>query len=365
MKDLSCQDLAVRVADYLDDSLDAELRARIERHLRACPACQELLAAMRDNQDILSGSLGEDLTGAILSRTSGPACLRAESFLPDLIAGELPAADTELVDSHLEHCSDCRAVAETLVWLLPLLPQMGEIQPGRDFGAQVLARTTRRRSWRRRVHEGLQGRAEALERGFAGISQRWARAWQRPRFALEAAYFGVLLIVALCATPVSPLREAPPQALAVVQAGPQHLSDIVHNLGELPAGGAAFGSSVWAAATDRTAALLRPMSRDLERRRAQAAPAWTDLRAQADTLVARVRQGRIPEAGLTLKDLAGATAELWQRWWQAEAAATAPAQEAQPRPQVRQRQHTDESAGGGARGNAPRRLANHIWKTSE
>ena len=258
-----------------------------------------------------------------------------------------------------------RLDTETLVWLLPLLPQMGEIQPGRDFGAQVLARTTRRRSWRRRVHEGLQGRAEALERGFAGISQRWARAWQRPRFALEAAYFGVLLIVALCATPVSPLREAPPQALAVVQAGPQHLSDIVHNLGELPAGGAALGSSVWAAATDRTAALLKPMSRDLERRRAQAAPVWTDLRARADTLVARVRHGRIPEAGLTLKDLAGATAELWQRWWQAEAAATAPAQEAQPRPQVRQRQHTDESAGGGARGNAPRRLANHIWKTSE
>ena len=40
------------------------------------------------------------------------------------------------------------------------------------------------------------------------------------RFSLEAAYIGMVLLIALCGTPVSPLRQAPQKALEVVQASP-------------------------------------------------------------------------------------------------------------------------------------------------
>ena len=152
----------------------------------------------------------------VLSRTSGSGCDRACEQLSDLMDGTLVGMDRELVQAHLEHCDPCRSVAVALGWLEPLLPQMAEIDPGPDFTARVLARTSRR---------GIVGHVEpAIPVGPAGVMDRVGRWWDRqilrPGFAAQVAYAATLILVLLTAVPGAPFREVPGKALEIVQAGP-------------------------------------------------------------------------------------------------------------------------------------------------
>jgi predicted anti-sigma-YlaC factor YlaD len=44
---LTCQELVELVTDYLENSLEAETRARFELHLGVCPGCVDYLDQMR------------------------------------------------------------------------------------------------------------------------------------------------------------------------------------------------------------------------------------------------------------------------------------------------------------------------------
>lgn len=44
---MTCQELVELVTEYLEGKLDADLRARFEQHLAACPGCSEYLEQMR------------------------------------------------------------------------------------------------------------------------------------------------------------------------------------------------------------------------------------------------------------------------------------------------------------------------------
>lgn len=46
--ELSCQEFAELVTDYLDDALDAPTRARFDEHLVDCPDCPVYLHQMRE-----------------------------------------------------------------------------------------------------------------------------------------------------------------------------------------------------------------------------------------------------------------------------------------------------------------------------
>jgi hypothetical protein len=133
-----------------------------------------------------------DLTGAVLAATSGSSCARCEDQLVAHRDGELDPGTRELMNQHLEHCGDCRALALVLGWLGETLPAMREVELDALFTQDVLDRTSARppRPW-----EFL---AEKL--------RHWA---QRPLFPVEAAYAATLLLVLLFGTQLSPFQDLP------------------------------------------------------------------------------------------------------------------------------------------------------------
>lgn len=160
----------------------------------------------------------------VMNRTSGSPCQRAHELLPGLAGNELEELDRQLVQAHLEHCEPCRSVAVTLGWLGDLLPRMAVLDPGPDFTAAVVARTT-----------GAHSSAEKAVRaghtiGPAGLMDRIGRWWEKqilkPQFAMQFAYVATVVLVLLTALPVSPFRGAPEKALATMQAGPTALPGV-------------------------------------------------------------------------------------------------------------------------------------------
>lgn len=58
LEDLPCIELVELVTDYLDDALDADVRARFDSHLPYCEGCSSVLAQFREVVE-LSGRLTE------------------------------------------------------------------------------------------------------------------------------------------------------------------------------------------------------------------------------------------------------------------------------------------------------------------
>lgn len=141
----------------------------------------------------------DDLVASILRATSGSPCRAAEERLPALVDGVLDSVDEELVRGHLAGCTACTALERVLVEMRGALPWMAEVDPGRAFTERVLERTSRapRKAARRwaSMFEGL---------------------WLRPRFALEGAYLGALVLMAILAIPGLPLRALPARASQAV-----------------------------------------------------------------------------------------------------------------------------------------------------
>jgi anti-sigma factor RsiW len=48
LPDLPCNQFVELVTDYLDGTLDAQLRARVDAHLEICPGCGRVLAQWRE-----------------------------------------------------------------------------------------------------------------------------------------------------------------------------------------------------------------------------------------------------------------------------------------------------------------------------
>jgi predicted anti-sigma-YlaC factor YlaD len=195
---MDCRDFEDRLEALLDGALDEHERRCCERHLAACGRCRELaetLAAAAPPPD--------DLLGAVLARTSGPACASAESRLCAWLDGELAGADRELMGAHLESCADCRALAAAMTRLAAELPWLAELRPDPGFVAAVLAATL-----------PVQVR---LRRWWAAVWPRWVR---RPRFASEAAFIATMVLVLVFATPGSPLEAVPTKALGLAKTNP-------------------------------------------------------------------------------------------------------------------------------------------------
>lgn len=246
----------------------------------------------------------------VLARTSGSACERACRQLPDLVDGALQGLDRQLVQSHLGHCPGCRRVAVVLGWLTPELPAMAEIDPGPDFTAAVLARTT-----------GYRRAAAAVARpgGAAGLMDRLGRWWEKrilsPAFPVQAAYAATVLLVLLTAVPGAPLKGVPGKALETVQAGPS----------ALPVFGPAFaGAAGWLDA--RAAGIRDGIADDLGDRwrktetsltlrsdRSQAE--WTRCRGHFDQTIDMVREGQLGQATYELFGACKAGVRAWKEWW--------------------------------------------------
>jgi len=52
---LTCKDFLSELSDYLDETIDAELRAKLERHITECPNCWVILDTTRKTIQIYKG----------------------------------------------------------------------------------------------------------------------------------------------------------------------------------------------------------------------------------------------------------------------------------------------------------------------
>jgi anti-sigma factor RsiW len=52
---LTCKDFLRELSDYLDESLDAELRAKLEKHISECPNCWVITNTTRRTIEIYRG----------------------------------------------------------------------------------------------------------------------------------------------------------------------------------------------------------------------------------------------------------------------------------------------------------------------
>ena len=52
---LTCKDFLKELSDYLDETLDAEVRAKLERHITECPNCWVIADTTRKTIQIYKG----------------------------------------------------------------------------------------------------------------------------------------------------------------------------------------------------------------------------------------------------------------------------------------------------------------------
>ena len=52
---LTCKDFLKELSDYLDDTADAEVRAKVERHMSECPNCWVIADTTRRTIQIYKG----------------------------------------------------------------------------------------------------------------------------------------------------------------------------------------------------------------------------------------------------------------------------------------------------------------------
>jgi hypothetical protein len=190
---MDCSHFAEVLASFQEGSLSLVEQSAAQAHLAECATCHRLLEIARGEIDMLPQAQHDALTYSILDRTSGPACARVESSLWDFIEGDLNADDAHLISLHLENCAECRSVAEDLVLIQQELPEMAEINPGESFAREVVSAT----------------RELCLDRsaGSTGFRAWWDRMIQRPRFALEAAYIGALVLFLAFSIPFLSLQS--------------------------------------------------------------------------------------------------------------------------------------------------------------
>jgi anti-sigma factor RsiW len=213
---MDCSGFENILADFQEGKLSPHEQSASERHLEECARCRRLLDIVCGNLDILPAGARDEFARSILEYTSGPVCGGIESRLCSFVEGGLSKEQSQLVALHLEHCNDCKSIAAVLRELQDVLPTMAEIQPDESFTREVV-----RLTGGRRYHRG-------------SLANRLLTWWngmvQRPRFSLEAAYVGTLILVLLFSVPFLPFRNfATETAPAKIQPATSRLVAISEN----------------------------------------------------------------------------------------------------------------------------------------
>jgi anti-sigma factor RsiW len=65
---LTCKDFLTELSDYLDESIDAELRAKLERHMSECPNCWVIADTTRRTIQIYKGMDPQPIPQDVQSR---------------------------------------------------------------------------------------------------------------------------------------------------------------------------------------------------------------------------------------------------------------------------------------------------------
>lgn len=243
----------------------------------------------------------------VLAMTSGSPCGRAESLLPDLTDGVLADLDRQLLQSHLEHCAPCRALAVAMGWAGPVLPQMAVVDPGEAFTAAVLGRTSRRQRLEIPSPAARPG-------GLAGLMDRLGRWWGdrilAPGFAPRVAYVATVVLVLLTAVPGAPLRGVPGAALKLMTAGPAALPGT--------AGAAQWVDAQVAVGEQAAADRWNGLATSWDARRERSAPARAQAVAHVAAAWRQLEDRRLSQAGMEGLGAVDASRRAWTLWWNGE-----------------------------------------------
>ena len=201
MTDVNCRIFIERLDDLLEGRLGPADRRAAREHLDSCRSCRDLWSLVAEGG--ASVAPPADLLGAILARTSGPACGSARERLCDHVDRLLAPPDEDLVQMHLDACGECAGLAAALARLATDLPPLAEMEPGARFVPDVLARTSRRPA--------------LTDAWTARLAAGWRRLAQRPRIALEGAYAGAIVLVLLFGTVNAPFADVPRRGIALVR----------------------------------------------------------------------------------------------------------------------------------------------------
>lgn len=254
----------------------------------------------------------EDFVRNVLDRTTGSPCERATSLLPGLVDHQLVGMDRQLVQAHLEHCAGCRSVAVTLGWLGTLLPDMAELDPGSEFTAAVVARTSGA------VTPAEKAARAGVATGPAGLVDRLGRWWEqqilKPQFALQFAYVATVVLVLLTALPISPFKGTPEKALQAVQAGPGAIPVVGSvQLWLNESSDALFGKIQSVVGTR-----WHIMAADLDERGSRSHESRQMLVAHLQGAAGRAKSGELGKASFELIQAARSGRSAWSAWWNIE-----------------------------------------------
>jgi Putative zinc-finger len=195
-----CRDFEERLERLVTGGLDAADAARCRTHATECATCGELLelASLGAAPGVVEAP--PDLVSGVLERTTGGGCAAAEAALCAWSDGAISGEEGRLLAGHLAHCPPCRGLVAALAGLRRDLPRLAILRPEGRFVDDVLRRT---------LPVSVQ-----LRRWWRAAWPRWVH---RPRFASEAAFIGLLVLLLVFATPGSPLEAVPRHALALAQ----------------------------------------------------------------------------------------------------------------------------------------------------
>ena len=202
---MDCLTFLDRLTGVLDGTLTPQERVDTEQHAAACADCRELLQMAHQRTSGAPREDSPDMVGAVLERTVGSACGRAADLLCDFVDGGLDPDDSAILAAHLEHCAPCQALALNLRELTVVLHDLGDLQPDAGFVGAVLDRTSRREPAASWLPDWLAGSLRSLV--------------ERPRFAFEVAYIGVVLFVLLFGNPATTLQAASERTAGMAAAG--------------------------------------------------------------------------------------------------------------------------------------------------
>jgi anti-sigma factor RsiW len=229
---MDCKAFEQMIDRLLGEEITPRERQAAEQHMQLCRRCRELFEIASGNLDIQLGEKREELTGAILQMTSGSSCSRAEALLCDFVDGVLETGQEELLQLHIANCAGCASLAATVRELALDLSGLAEIEPDSDFVSDVLAVTIDRQSLWERISES--------------INSWWRIQVKRPRFAVELAYSGAMILLLIFAVPGSPLRDVPPRAMQIARANPvEAAAELLRSGSALPEGPLSSVQNVW------------------------------------------------------------------------------------------------------------------------
>ncbi len=212
---MKCSYFSSRLTAFLRDEITAEEREAVLAHLECCPDCRQTVQIGRGDWDLEPPGSPGSFVSAVLELTSGPTCQSARRQLCDFVDGLLNPEASSALAGHLQRCRDCSALFVALTELAQVLPEMALLSPDPAFAPDLLSLTS--------------SRPPEVSPPRHPIRSLLERLFRRPRFSLEAAYVGTLLILAVWGNIATPfVAEQSPLHLASIQVSLRRIADKIH-----------------------------------------------------------------------------------------------------------------------------------------